>query len=72
MRLMRKIGAKAILHRFHLAFQDSNSISCAELELAGFSGLRDYQAAVCMGKGFSEARLYCSDARAAVGTGSAT
>jgi hypothetical protein len=69
MRLTRKIGAKAIFHRFHLAFQDPNSISRAELELAGFSEWRDYQSAVCMGKGFSEARLYCSDARVAVGTG---
>jgi len=40
-RLTRKITAKAIFHRFHLAFQDPNSISRAELELAGFSGWLD-------------------------------
>jgi hypothetical protein len=67
--MMRKIGAKAIFHRFRLALQDPNSISRAELELAGFSGWRDHQSAVCTGKGFSEARLYCSDAQVAVGTG---
>ena len=41
MRLRRKIAAKAVFHLFHSAFPDVNSISCAELELAGFSRWRD-------------------------------
>ena len=43
MRLTRKIAAKAIFLRFHLALLDVNSIPRAELELAGFSRRRDEQ-----------------------------
>jgi hypothetical protein len=36
MRLPWKIGAETVFFRFRLAFPDLNSISHAELELAGF------------------------------------
>ena len=43
MRLTQKIAAQAVFRLSSFGFPDANSISCAELELAGFSRWRDQQ-----------------------------